>query len=151
MEESRVGRVVGAGGYPTVRAGIVFATSAEGRATGEKTTPNNHFGPGPHGGRTRTGIRRVGRAGGCPTIRAWIGPSAGIEIDRAGVTNTAPDDHLTASPDVSTRGSGGWRVSCGGSYPTVGVWMDLPPVFVVSAPETYPPQTIISLPLHTSA
>ena len=46
------------------------------------STPNDHFTAGPDCRVTASGSGRVGRAGGCPTIRAGIVSPAGVKIVR---------------------------------------------------------------------
>ena len=72
-----------------------------------------------------SGIRRVSAAGRCPTVREGPVSAAGVQHDVKVVA--APDNHLVASPHPITRSSRRGRISRGGSYPTVRVW-------IVSAP-----------------
>ena len=58
--------------------------------------PNDHFPAGPDCRVMRSGVGRVGGAGGYPTIRVGIVSSAGIE-ELAGLP--PPNDHFTAGPD----------------------------------------------------
>ena len=69
------------------------------KAVDASSAPDDHFAAGPHCRVISSGIGRVGGAGGCPTIRAGIVSSAGVQ--------SVPD-------------------------------------------RSYPPQTIISLPVHTA-
>ena len=54
------------------------------------------------------GQRRVGGAGGCPTIRAGIVSPAGVQDRSLPAVTSAPDDHFTASPDCRVTVSGSW-------------------------------------------
>jgi hypothetical protein len=95
--------------------------------------------------------RRAGRADGYPTVRARIVTPAGVKPVPADIKKiAAPDDHFDTGPDcrviVATRGGVGGANGC----PTVGAR-------IVSAPgvkkvllRSPPPQTIISLPVHTA-
>ena len=62
--------------------------------------------------------RRVGHAGGCPTVRARI-----VSPTRVPAVMATPDDHFTPGPDccvtVSVRG----RVSGASGYPTIRGWV----------------------------
>src|SRR6202008_3436144 len=81
------------GACPTVRAGIV---SAAGPSIGV-AAPDNHFTPSPHHRMPVSARGRVGSAGRIPTVGVGFVPPAGVQI--AAVVLSAPDDHLTASPD----------------------------------------------------
>ena len=74
---SASGRVGGAGGCPTIRAGIVSPAGVQ-TAAAVKSAPDDHFAAGPHCRVTDSGSGRVGGAGGCPTIRAGIVSPAGV-------------------------------------------------------------------------
>jgi hypothetical protein len=71
------------------------------------TTPDDHFAASPDCPVKLSAFGRVSGAGGRPTIRARIVPSAGVQIEAA--RDAAPDDHFTASPDcgVPVSRSGG--------------------------------------------
>ena len=88
---------------------------------------------------------RIDRAGGCPTIRAGIVSPAGVKIG-AGAKAT-PDDHFTAGPHrrVMYRALGALVVLVAVQLSVLGLY--LPPVF---RSWESPPQTIISLPVHTA-
>ena len=73
------GRVGGAGGRPTVRAGIVSPAGVQIVPTPVISAPDDHFAAGPHCRVIRSGSGRVGGAGGCPTIRAGIVSPAGVQ------------------------------------------------------------------------
>ena len=60
---------------------------------------------------------------------------------------SAPDDHLTASPYRCVRAASG-RAEGAGRRPTIRPGLYLPPVFNWFGSD--PPQTIISLPVHTA-
>jgi hypothetical protein len=72
------GRVGRAGGYPSVRGGIVSPASVK-CAAGTRSTPGDHFTVRPDCRVTASGVRGVGGAGGCPAIRAGIvSPAGGV-------------------------------------------------------------------------
>jgi hypothetical protein len=110
----RVGR---AGGYPTIRAGIVSAAGNQRHVIAGISTPNDHFTAGPDCRVTVSGRGRVGRAGSCPRIRAGIVSPASVRS--ADVLKSAPNDHLTAGPDRRVTGSGSWRVGGTGGCPCI--------------------------------
>ena len=60
---------------------------------------------------------RIGRAGGCPTIRAGIVSPAGVE--NVAAIKSAPDDHFTASPHCRVKVSGSGCVGGAGGCPTI--------------------------------
>ena len=60
------------------------------------SAPDDHFTAAPDCRVTASGSGRVGRAGGCPTIRAGIVLPAGVQNRWP---HSAPDDHFAAGPD----------------------------------------------------
>ena len=108
------------------------------------SAPDDHFTAGPHCRVIIAGRGRVGRAGGCPTIRAGIVSPAGVSIRKS-----APDDHLIASPYCRVFGSARGRVGGAGGYPTIDARI-VSPAGVESWAMSVPPQTIISLPVQTA-
>ena len=110
----RIGRVGGAGGCPTIGAGIISPASVQDGCRND-SAPDDHFAAGPHCRVIASGSGRVGGAGGCPTVGAGIVSAASVQIHGAG-DPSAPDDHFTAGPHcrVIVPGSGraggaGWR------------------------------------------
>ena len=79
VNASGSGRVGGAGGCPTIRAGIVSPAGVR-RRWRPSSAPDDHFTAGPDCRVTVSGSGRVGGAGGCPTIRAGIVSPAGVQI-----------------------------------------------------------------------
>ena len=73
------GRVGGAGGCPTIRAGIVSPAGVQ-IADTDHSAPDDHFTASPHCRVNVSGSGRVGGAGGRPTIRAGIVSPAGVRI-----------------------------------------------------------------------
>jgi len=138
-------RVSSAGGCPTVCARIISPAGVQivAKRAGP-SAPDDHFSSGPDRCVIRSAIGRVGGAGGCPTIgnrivspartrRSW-GWNWSARWGRAwgwawawvwgwgwswGRSYSAPDDHLTASPDCCVKGSGSGRADGAGGYPTV--------------------------------
>src|SRR3954447_1548888 len=103
MRGSGIGRIRGAGGCPTVGAGIVSPASLPAKVT----APNDHFTAGPDRRMSSSGSGRVGEGGGCPTVGTGIVSPASVEIVS---TNSAPNDHFAASPDRRVTVSGSGRV-----------------------------------------
>ncbi len=60
---------------------------------------------------------RVGRAGGCPTVRVGIVSPAGVQTAEA--VKSAPDDHFAAGPDCGVTDSRRGRVGGAGGCPTI--------------------------------
>ena len=81
------------------------------------SAPDDHFTAGPDCRVTVSGSGRVGRAGGCPTIRAGIISPAGVQSSRLSIST--PDDHFTAGPDCRVTVSARGRVSGAGGCPTI--------------------------------
>ena len=105
MKVSGRGHVGGAGGCPTIRAGIVSPASVQKKLV-IFSTPNDHFTASPHGSVQLTDGRRISGAGGCPTIRAGIVSPAGVQDGRS--IPSTPDDHFTTGPNgcVTCAGRG---------------------------------------------
>src|SRR5207244_12644931 len=100
---SASGGIVGAGSCPTICAGIVSAPGVQPVTTTiiKISAPNDHFSARPDCRVIDSEGRRVGSAGGCPTVGAGIVSHVVVEI-AFDVRVSAPDDHFTAGPD--------WRV-----------------------------------------
>jgi hypothetical protein len=83
--------------------------------------PNDHFVAGPYC-RVRVSSKgRIGRGGGCPTIRAGIVSATAVEI--GGVFGPAPNDHFSASPHGRMKVSAIRCVGCAGGDPAVYIWI----------------------------
>src|SRR5438045_921377 len=109
MPVSAGGRVGCGSGYPPIRVWIVFATGVE--IIGDiPSAPDDHFACCPHRRMLESAIGRIGRAGGCPTVRGRIVSPASIGIGGAA---PAPDDHFTPSPDGRVSGSANGRARDG--------------------------------------
>ena len=63
--------------------------------------------------------------------------------------SSAPDDHFAAGPHCRVKVSGSGRAGGAGRCPTVGAGI-VSPAGVENAAAVGPPQTIISLPVHTA-
>ena len=70
-------------------------------------------------------------------------------VFKAGAVRSAPDDHFSAGPDRRVTRSGSGRVAGAGGCPTVAAGI-ISPAAVQIAASPYPPQTIISLSVHTA-
>ena len=66
---------------------------------------------------TKPGSGRVGRAGGCPIVCAWIVFAAGIEIIAG--TPSAPNDHLVAGQDCRVIVTSSGRIGSADGCPTI--------------------------------
>ena len=80
---SRIGRIGGAGGCPTVGAGIISSAGVQIAAGVVTSAPDDHFTVGPHCRVTDSASGRVGGAGGCPTVGAGIISAAGVQTAEA--------------------------------------------------------------------
>ena len=96
VSDSASGRVGGAGGCPTIRAGIVSPAGVQKIADCVSSTPDDHFTAGPHCRVKYSRSGRVGGAGGCPTIRAGIVSPAGVE--KVAVTVENPPQTIISLP-----------------------------------------------------
>ena len=140
VRASAIGRVGGAGGCPTVCAGIVSPTSVQ-SVLMIMSAPDDHFTAGPDCRVTVSARGRVGRAGGCPTIRAGIVSPASVQIVKLPSEKSAPDDHFTAGPDcrVIVRAVGALVVLVAVQLSVLGLY--LPPVLrgrlIISAPDDH--------------
>src|SRR2546423_14348065 len=87
------------GRSPLISSGFVSPAGVQ-IAAEPLSAPDYHFVAGPHCRMNLTTSRRVGGAGGRPTIRAGIVSSTGVEVlGRASpLLNNFPANHFTASP-----------------------------------------------------
>ena len=131
-------RIGGTGRSPTIGAGIVYPAGVQkirARIT-EASAPDDHLGTRPYCGMKPSGLGRVGRTGGCPTVCAEIIPAA--DIYNIGVVKPAPDDHLAAGPDCCVIGYSG-RISGAGCCPAIGAQVVSPAgaVGIISTPDDH--------------
>ena len=112
------------------------------------SSPDDHFIASPHCRVTGSGSGRVGGAGGCPTIRAGIVSPAGVQITADIISS--PDDHFTASPHGCVIASASRRVDSARGCPTIRARDCIFRRCSSMLDVTIPPQTIISLPVHTA-
>jgi hypothetical protein len=75
---SASGRASGAGGCPTIGAGIVSAAGVK-IGSAVISAPDDHFAASPHRRVKVSASGRASGAGGCPTIGAGIISAAGVE------------------------------------------------------------------------
>ena len=132
-------RHVDVGGCPTVRARIVSAATVQ-KVVVIGSTPDYHLMACPHCRVKTPRSRRVG-ASSCPSIRAGIVSTASVQVNWA---ITTPDDHLAASPyrGVIDRPPGAAVV-------VIAVQSSGWDCIVLRVAPS-PPQTIISVPVHTA-
>ncbi len=99
------GRIVGAGGYPIIRAGIISPPGVQiSETTIRFSAPDDHFATGPDCGVICPASWNVGRASGCPAIKSGIVSASGVQLLAATIDHIAtPDDHFTAGPDGRVR------------------------------------------------
>src|ERR1700704_2582280 len=76
------GRVGGAGGCPTVRAGIVCPAGVK-KETAIPSAPDDHFTAAPDRLVKISGRGHAPGVGGCPTVRIGIVSPAGVKIETA--------------------------------------------------------------------
>ena len=143
MIESGSGRVGGASGCPTIPAGIISAAGVKIGGRLFESSPDDHFTVVPDRSVPPSGIGRVGGAGRSPPIRTRTISAASVKT--AAIFST-PDDHFTARPHCGVTLSPSGCAGGVGGCPIVGIGLYLPPV--IKPPD--PPQTIISLPVHTA-
>src|SRR4051812_45651851 len=108
-----------------------------------KSAPHDHLTAGPDCRVKGSARGRVGRAGGCPTIRGGIVSTAGVEI--GAVIKSAPHDHLAAGPDCRVNASGRGCVGRAGGCPTIragivspaGVQIVIAVIIKIAAPDDH--------------
>ena len=145
-DDSGRGRVGGAGGCPTIGAGIVSPAGV--KMVVAVIPPQTIISLPVHTAVWNSGSGRVGDAGGCPTIRAGIVSAAGVQKRRS----TSPPQTIISllGPHCRVTDLGHrahwwcWWLS---NYPC---WDCISRRCSKRPPETSPPQTIISLPVHTA-
>ena len=107
------------------------------------TTPDNHLASGPNCRVARPGIRRVGSACGNPRVCGGIIPTSGVYT-------SAPDNHFAAGPDCGVRRSAFRRIDSASGCPAIRARIISSAGVQFSGDIIIPPQTIISLPVHTA-
>ena len=118
---SGIGRVGSAGGCPAIRAGIVSPASVDRQGSlTSSPAPDDHFIAGPDCGVIESAVGRISGAGSCPTIRAGIISSAGVQQSHG--DQSTPDDHFAASPYCGVKCSAIRRISRAGGRPTIRGW-----------------------------
>ena len=146
---SASGRFGRAGRCPSVRAGIISAAGVQ-IADTVKSAPDNHFAAGPDCCvmRRAAGALVVLVAVQLSVLGSYLPPVFEIAAE---CVDSAPDDHFAASsrlPCDQSRASGALVVLVAVQLSVLGSY--LPPVFKTSKLRLSPPQTIISLPVHTA-
>jgi hypothetical protein len=115
-----------------------------------KSAPDDHLTASPNNCVRVPCIGRTAETRGSPIIRNWIVPATRVEWDKEEVDRieggTAPNNHFIAGPDRGVRRSGIGRVVSASRCPIVGSRI----VFSACIDYRLPPQTIISLPVHTA-
>ena len=111
------------------------------------STPYDHFVAGPYRRMGRSALGRISNTRCGPTIGARVVPSACVGVVEQFI-EAAPDDHLAASPHCGVIAATSGHVGRACSGPTIRAGgLYLPPVCRLLLP-SYPPQTIISLPVQ---
>ena len=145
--ESAIGRVSGAGGCPTISAGIISAAGVESVSI-DASAPDDHFAVGPHRGVEASTGGRAGCAGGCPTIGAGIISAAGVKISWCHHLRPRRSFRCRSTPRCERiERMGALVVLVAVQLSVLGLY--LPPVLKMLG-KLPPPQTIISLPVHTA-
>src|SRR5206468_2627177 len=103
------------GRSPIIHAWIVSPTRVQIR-TGI-SSPDDHLTAGPDGRKILSANRRVGGAGGYPTVGGGIVSPTGVQI--AAAIMSAPDDHFSASPHCCVAHPGSGSVGCAGRCPRI--------------------------------
>ena len=114
---SASGRVGGAGGCPTVGAGIVSAAGVQ-IAVAVISAPDDHFAAGPHCRVSIVGQRARWWCWWLSNCRCWDCISRRCSKLRA--IKSTPDDHFAAGPHCRVIDSGSGRVGGAGGCPTIG-------------------------------
>src|SRR5690606_11458847 len=89
-----------------------------------KATPNYHFSTSPDGCMRISDSWNIGGcAGGCPGIGRWIIATPGIDLATGICGITAPNNHLTTTPDGRMFLSWTWYMSTDtGGHPAICGW-----------------------------
>ncbi len=117
MKYSGRGRVGGAGGCPTVGAGIISPAGVQKRQPLVNSAPDDHFTAGPHC-RVTSSAQRARWSVLVAVQLSVLGLYLPPVFEIADVVS-APDDHFTAGPDCRVIVSGSGRVGGAGGCPTV--------------------------------
>src|SRR5439155_16654582 len=123
-----------------VGAVIIFGTGVKIFAK-FPTTPDDHFASGPHCRVIEPASGRVGGAGRCPTVDAWVVPPAGVQNPT--IAASAPYNHFTAGPDCRGLCPAIRRVGGAGRCPTISAGIVSPAgvkaaVYAASVPAAAP-------------
>jgi hypothetical protein len=120
---SRGGCISGAGGRPSICARVISSPRIGSIGTTRNiSAPDNHFATTPNGDMTFSGLGRITRAGGRPTVRAGIVSPASVQIVSL-VINAAPYDHFAATPHCPVKKSPRRGVGQAGVMPAIGGWI----------------------------
>jgi hypothetical protein len=111
------------------------------------TAPDSHFAASPDCRVSNSAEQRVGSGSRRPAIVGRIISAAAVQVSR--LISSTPDDHFTAGPHSGVLPSSLGRVDCTSSCPAVGACV-VPPAAVEPGTTVAPPQTTISLPVHTA-
>src|SRR4029450_9452007 len=106
---------------PTVTGKIISSTTVQNVAA-VISAPDDHFAVGQDDSVVAPRGRRICRAGGCPTVRDRVVPSAGGQnLSTATITicTPAPDDHFAAGPCRGVNRSGSGGIGRAGDRPTI--------------------------------
>jgi len=99
------GGIVGAGGYPIIRARRISPPGVQiGETSIRFSAPDDHFATRPDCGVSYPASWNVGRASGRPAIKNGIVPTSGVQPMAVTIDHiSTPDDHFTAGPDGRVR------------------------------------------------
>src|SRR5262245_28438522 len=147
VQPSGIRRVGSAGRRPTIKIGIVSAAVIEIGCV-ISSTPDDHVASGPDCRVSFSATGCVSGAGGRPTIIGRIVSPTGVQI--GSVTRATPDNHFASGPDCRVTQSAVRLVNCTGATQLSVAGSYLPPVFKKRICILNPPQTIISVPVHTA-
>ncbi len=120
MTASGFGRVGGAGGCPTVGAGIISAAGICLDKRSNFSAPDDHFAAGPDCRVAVPGSGRVNAAGCCPTIGDGIISAAGVEKVGDKIRRPRRSFHCSVHTAVCPFLAVGRVSGAGGGRPTVG-------------------------------
>ena len=141
------GRVGGAGGCPTIRAGIVSPASVQ-IAWSSLSTPDDHFTAGPDCRVIRIGQRARWWCWWLSNCPCWDCISRRCSKSRCHHLRPRRSFRCRSRLPCDRLGAAGALVVLVAVQLSV-LGLYLPPVFKTPLP-SYPPQTIISLPVHTA-
>ena len=146
VKTSAGGRAGGAGGAPTICDGVISPAGVQKDAA--VSAPDDHFAASPDCRVNVSGAWRAGDAGGCPTVRAGIVSPASVKEGAASTIRPRRSFRCRSTLPCARIGQRArWCCWWQSNYP---YWDCIARPCQKKVLPFHPPQTIISLPVHTA-